>query len=332
MSETEEDVGADTAPFHAGECAVQERAGAEALAARIGRNMVRDFMPDQHRAFFGALPYLMVASLDAEGLPWPSVLAGPPGFATSPDPHHLEIAARPAAGDRLRDNLRLGAPIGLLGIELHTRRRNRMNGTVVAMNDSRFVVRVRQSFGNCPQYIQARAPAPAERRQASSKPEREGALLSERAAELVTRADTCFIASASSAPSGDGRAEGVDISHRGGKPGFVRVALGDGATVLTLPDFRGNFLFNTLGNIVANPRAGLMVIDFASGDVVSLTGRGEVVFDGPELTAFAGAERLLRLHVREGVLLPGALPFRWSGPAFAPQLARTGSWDGAKSA
>jgi predicted pyridoxine 5'-phosphate oxidase superfamily flavin-nucleotide-binding protein len=329
MSETKQD--GTAAPFHAGERAVQERAGAEALAARIGRNMVRDFMPDQHRAFFDELPYLMVASLDAQGRPWPSVLAGPPGFATSPDPYHLVVAASPVLGDRLRDNLRPGAPIGLLGIELHTRRRNRMNGTVVAMDGSRFVVRVRQSFGNCPQYIQARAPAPAERPRVSGKPEREGAALSERAATLVARADTCFIASASSAPNGDGRAEGVDISHRGGKPGFVRVSLEDGATVLTLPDFRGNFLFNTLGNIVANPRAGLMVIDFASGDAVSLTGRGEVVFDGPELAAFVGAERLLRLRVGEGVLLPGALPFRWSGPAFAPQLARTGSWDAAKS-
>jgi predicted pyridoxine 5'-phosphate oxidase superfamily flavin-nucleotide-binding protein len=322
----------DAAPFHAGERAVQERAGAGALAARVGANMVRDFMPDQHRLFFAELPYLMVASLDAKGRPWASVLAGQPGFAVSPDPYHLEIAARAAAGDKLRDNLRLGAPVGLLGIQLETRRRNRMNGTVVAMDDARFTVRVRQSFGNCPQYIQARAPSLAERPRTNAKAEQEGMLLSERASQLVARADTCFVASASSAPDGDSRAEGVDISHRGGKPGFVRVSVQDGATLLTLPDFRGNFLFNTLGNIVANPRAGLVVIDFSSGDVLSLTGRGEVVWDGPELASFAGAERLLRFRVREGVFLQGALPFTWSAPAFAPQLARTGSWADAKSA
>jgi predicted pyridoxine 5'-phosphate oxidase superfamily flavin-nucleotide-binding protein len=259
------------------------------------------------------------------------VLAGPPGFAVSPDPYHLEIAAHPPAGDKLHDNLRLGASVGLLGIQLETRRRNRMNGTVVAMDDTRFTVRVRQSFGNCPQYIQARAPLLAERPAVNSAAEPEGALLSERAGQLVARADTCFIASASSAPGGDGRAEGVDMSHRGGKPGFVRVSVEDGATVLTLPDFRGNFLFNTLGNIVANPRAGLMVIDFPSGDVLSLTGRGEVVWDGPELAAFVGAERLLRFRVRKGVFLERALPFTWSEPAFAPQLAKTGSWATAKS-
>jgi predicted pyridoxine 5'-phosphate oxidase superfamily flavin-nucleotide-binding protein len=319
-------------PFHEGERTVQQRAGARAVAvaARLGSSMVRDFMPDQHRLFFAELPYLMVASLDPEGRPWASVLAGRPGFAVSPDPHHLVVSAPIHEGDRLRHNLRIGAPLGLLGIQFETRRRNRMNGTVEAIDDTRFAVRVRQSFGNCPQYIQARAPALAERLPEAVEAEREGALLSRRAADLVGRSDTCFIASASQAPGDDGRAEGIDMSHRGGKPGFVRVIAEDRVTVLTLPDFRGNFLFNTLGNIVANPHAGFMVIDFASGDVLSLTGLGEVVFDGPELAAFAGAERLLRFRVAEGVFLQAALPFRWSEPALSPQLADTGSWGAAE--
>ena len=123
-----------------------------------------------------------------------------------------------------------------------------------------------------------------------------------------------------------GAADGVDISHRGGRPGFIRVAEEDGATVLTLPDFRGNNAFNTLGNIALEPRAGLLVVDFASGDLLSLTGEGMVIWDGEELRSFAGAQRLLKLRVTGGLLRPAAIPLRWSQPQQAPQLAATGSW------
>ena len=65
-----------------------------------------------------------------------------------------------------------------------------------------------------------------------------------------------------------GAAYGADISHRGGRPGFVRV---DG-DVLTIPDFRGNRYFNTLGNLIAEPRASLLFVDFETGDLLQLQG------------------------------------------------------------
>ena len=153
------------------------------------------------------------------------------------------------------------------------------------------------------------------------------AMLSASAAELVHRADTFFIATAS---------EGVDVSHRGGKPGFVRVAERDGRTVLTFPDFSGNFYFNTLGNLLLDPRAGMVFVDWGIGpeqvvDLLSLTGEADTLWDGPELAAFAGAERLLRFRVAEGVWIEHAAPLRWSAPEPAPQLAATGSWDGVAS-
>jgi hypothetical protein len=190
-----------------------------------------------------------------------------------------------------------------------------------------FAVRVQQSFGNCPQYIQARTHEfAAEPARVPEPPRSEGALLSPAAEALVRGADTFFVASASPAARGGAAAEGVDVSHRGGKPGFVRVDRADGSSVLTAPDFAGNSMFNTLGNLALNPRAGLLFVDFARGGVLSLTGRAEIVWDGPEVAAFAGARRLLRFHVEEGVRLEGALPLRWSAPAQAPQLAATGSW------
>jgi predicted pyridoxine 5'-phosphate oxidase superfamily flavin-nucleotide-binding protein len=313
-------------PFHAGEIALQERAGVRARLAETGRRVIRDFMPEQHRDFFRHLPFLIVGSLDRAGRPWASMLTGLPGFVASPDPHTLRIAARPGPHDPLAKNLAAGAPLGLLGIELATRRRNRMNGRVSMLDGSGFAVGVDQSFGNCPQYIQARDHSFVAEGAAEAQATPQGARLDAHAAALVHTADTFFIATASPDVGSDHMSEGVDVSHRGGKPGFVRVDEEDGATVLTAPDFRGNFYFNTLGNIASNPRAGLLFVDFASGDLLLLTGAAEIVWDGPEVKTFAGAQRLLRCRIEEGVLIAGAIPLRFTPPEQAPQLGATGSW------
>jgi len=323
----------EDSPFHAGEQALQARAGMRERLAKFGTKAIRDFMPDQHRVLFAELPIVVVGALDARRRPWASVLTGTPGFMSSPDPRTLRIAARPGYADPLAAGLVAGAPVGLLGIQLETRRRNRMNGTVIEADEDGFVVRVDQSFGNCPQYIQARAPVFAAEPSAvvAPRPARaEGAVLSADAAALARRADTFFIATASPAAGGGDPTEGVDVSHRGGKPGFVHVREDAGRTVLTSPDFRGNSFFNTLGNLALNPRAGVVFVDFATGDLLSLTGEAKVVWDGPELAAFAGAERLLRFRVEEGVWLENAVPLRWSAPEPAPQLAATGSWAATK--
>jgi uncharacterized protein len=316
-------------PYHAGEIAMQERAGVRARAERMGRGGIRNFMPDQHRELFTKLPYLLVGSADASGQPHASMLVGAPGFIGSPDAWTLMIGAVPAADDPLAANLAVGAAVGLLGIELDTRRRNRMNGVVTAHDGRGFVVRVGQSFGNCPQYIQARTPffvldpaAPA-----PPAPRREGPLLSATAVSLLRQADTFFIATATPAARREGAAHGVDVSHRGGRPGFIRVTEENGASVLTVPDFRGNNAFNTLGNIALEPRSGLLVVDFSAGDLLSLSGEGTVVWDGPELASFAGAQRLLKLRIMSGLLRTNAVPLRWSQPQPAPQLAATGSWE-----
>jgi uncharacterized protein len=320
----------DDSPFHAGEQALQLRAGVRDRMEQIGRKVIRDFMPDQHRALFTELPFVVVGALDGRRRTWASVLFGTPGFMSSPDPQTLRIAARPGYGDSIVAGLVAGSPVGLLGIQLETRRRNRMNGTVIEADEDGFVVRVGQSFGNCPQYIQARKPVFSAEPSSTVAPRSkraEGAILSAGAAALVRRADTFFIATASPDAHGGDPVEGVDVSHRGGKPGFVRVDEGDGSTVLTSPDFRGNSFFNTLGNLALNPRAGVVFVDFATGDLLSLTGKAEVIWDGPELETFAGAERLLRFGVDEGVWIGSAVPLRWSAPEPAPQLAGTGSWE-----
>ena len=313
-------------PFHAGEIAVQERAGVRERVAEMGPRMIRDAMPEQHRELFGKLPMMLVGSLDVQGRPWASVMAGRPGFIHAPDAQHLRFDTLPAAEDPLAHQLSVGVPLGLLGIEPHTRRRNRMNGTVQALDDHGFTVAVDQSFGNCPQYIQARQPSWAD---APPSPAHSlGASMSPPAIELIRRSDTLFIATAAAQARGHDGANGVDVSHRGGRPGFVRVDVDPTTSqgTLTLPDFRGNNMFNTLGNIAANPRAGLLFFDPATGDVLQLTARAQIVWDGPELASFEGAQRLLHLHIDEALWRPGALSLRWSEAQWAPQLAATGSW------
>jgi len=320
--------------FHAGERRMQELAGARSRMAAVGGRVIRDHMPEQHRELFAKLPYLVVGSLDARGRPWASLLVGEPGFLATPDPRTMVIAARPSAGDPLAAHLAPGAPLGLLGIELHTRRRNRMNGRVAGLEDGRIAVRVEQSFGNCPRYIQAREPRPGTTPEpaAARAPQRQTPLLSAEAAAMVRQADTFFIASASAAAGNGDPREGVDVSHRGGKPGFVRLVEEGGRHVLTAPDFPGNLFFNTLGNLLVNPRAGLLFADFERGDLLLLTGAAQAVTESPEIDRFAGAERLLRFEPAEGVLLAGALPLRWTFGGYAPQLALTGSWDEAEAA
>lgn len=316
------------APFHAGERALQTLAGSREVMAAAGSRVIRDFMPDQHRDFFAQLPFLVVGSMDAQLQPWASVLAAPPGFAHSPDPTHLRIDALPMADDPLSTQLVQGASLGLLGIQPHTRRRNRMNGNVEAIDATGFMVEVQQSFGNCPKYIQAREPLFAAGQPAAPAQRLDG--LDDAARALIARADTFFIASAFPQHAADGdeadpAAQGVDVSHRGGLPGFVRVGE-DG--VLTVPDFTGNRFFNTLGNLSVHPRAGLLFIDFESGHLLHLTATAEIVWDGPEVAAFEGAERLLRLRVEQVLRRPGALPLRWGGAEVSPHLARTGRWVG----
>jgi len=308
----------DQSPFHPGEQALQARVGRRETSERVGRRMILDFMPDEHREFFASLPLVFVGSLDDAGRPWASVLTGAPGFLHAPHARALHVAGQPAPGDPLSRNLAAGAPVGLLGLEFQTRSRIRMNGVVSGVDSQGFDVSVEQSFGNCPKYIQARAPLGA----SPSVPGAslvEGAAVSARAADLIARADTFFIASA--APGA-----GVDASHRGGKPGFVRVTADRGRTLLTAPDFAGNSLFNTFGNLALEPRCGLLFVDFSTGDLLQLTGRAEILWEGPELEAFAGAQRLLQFEVEEGVLRERALAMRWSPAQQASQLAATGAW------
>lgn len=301
------------APFHAGECALQAQAGQRERLAGIGAAVIRDHMPAPHRELFERLPTLLLALQDDAGQPWATMLQGPPGFITSPDERSLHIATLPAAADPVAPWLRAGAAVGLLGLEPHTRRRNRANGRVRGIADGGFGVQVLQSFGNCPKYIHARRPE-AIAPHAAVPAVRLGPGLDPAALALLRRADTLFIASAAGPRAGASAAEGVDVSHRGGPAGFVRVTQGPAGWRLTLPDYAGNFFFNTLGNLQLWPQAGLLVPDLDDGSLLHLAAEARLQTEGPALADFAGAQRLLHLDLRAGWWRPQALPLRWTTP------------------
>jgi len=294
-------------PFHAGEQALQAEAGVRARMAEIGPKLVREHMPEQHRELFGKLPTLLLAALDAEGQPWATMVAGAPGFVSTPHERELAVALGPAPDDPVLALLAPGAPVGVLGLEPHTRRRNRMNGRVLAHAEGRLRIEVLQSFGNCPKYIQARQPLPRPPGPAPAS-QTLGPGLDATALALIARSDTAFIASASARAHSPGRSEGLDVSHRGGPPGFLRRREQGGQLWLELEDYPGNLFFNTLGNLAVHPQAGLLLVDYRDGGLLHLRVRAQL--EGHDL----------RLAVLGGRWRPAVLPWCWSEAEPAPQF------------
>lgn len=285
-------------PWHAGEIALQSTIGAVERMDEIGRKVIRNYMPDQHRDFFAQLPFAVFGSVDDEGRPWATLRAGEEGFMHSPDPQRLQLALPAEAGDPAQQGLRDGAAVGMLGIELHTRRRNRLNGRLRALGGDSYEIVVGESFGNCPQYIHKRdfrfERSPGE---ASGLPPHRLPKLDALARELIGRAGTFFVATYSD--HNDERR--VDVSHRGGPPGFVQI---NSAGALLVPDYEGNRFFATLGNILLNSRAGLLFPDFETGGLLQMSGTASVVLDG--------TARHWEFRPQELVWREDALPLRWA--------------------
>jgi uncharacterized protein len=302
---------AGSSAWHAGERLLQARTGVAAQMAEIGPRVLRDFMPEQHRQLFAELPLLVAGTLAADGQPGATLVAGPAGFAHAPTPQLLRISADAHWDEHVRSQLRVGAPIAVLGLQAHTRRRNRLNGRVSAIGAQGVDIAVGQSFGNCPKYIHPREAFHAPASEATQRSV--SAMLSDEALRIVRAADTFFIATAHPGAAGSQvRSEGVDVSHRGGPAGFVEMAP-DGS--LRVRDYVGNSFFNTLGNLQLEPRCGLLFVDYATGDRLQLACRATVSWEPEPSGQPAATERLLRIEVLQAVLVRGGLPLRWDTPS-----------------
>jgi uncharacterized protein len=286
--------------YHPGERSVQERAGVREMADRIGRS-IGTTIPPPARNFLRSQPLVVVGSVDREGRVWASLLTGAPGLVQVVDENTVRINARPATGDPLGDNLAANDAVGLIAIEFATRRRMRLNGKAELREDGAITIHAQQVYSNCQKYIQARRWRGRSPETDSSPAVRRQSILAQDQQRWIREADTFFIASHQ--PEG-----GTDASHRGGLPGFVRV-LNDHR--LVWPDYAGNTMFQTLGNISVNPQAGLLFIDFVRGRTLQLTGRARILWDQERPAEFPGAERLVEFDVDEVVEIAGGHSLEW---------------------
>ncbi|WP_415400893.1 pyridoxamine 5'-phosphate oxidase family protein [Tateyamaria sp. SN3-11] len=302
-----------TEHFHEGELRLQEQTGDREKIAVMTRHLMHDFMPEQHRAFFEGLEYIFLGTVDAKGLPHASIVTGPLGFAFSPDPKTLVIQTGARAGKPAFEALALGQAVGVVGLDLSNQRRNRMHGKVTAIDDGSVTITVVQSYGNCPKYINLREISEREHPIAEGEVE-ERDVLNAYDTSLIKAADTFLIASYVQDGSG-APYEGVDVNHRGGQPGFVSV---DGPSQITIPDYRGNNLFNTFGNLLLNPDAGLLFIDFDTGDQLHLHGKASLIQNAEEVAQTPGALRLLRIQINSVRRVTKAMSLRWSFVEHSP--------------
>lgn len=260
--------------YHAGEIAVQERTGDRAVAQRRGA-MIADRLAEAARAFLVRQGVAAVGAAGSDGALWASLWCGHQGFLRSDElGKHVGIDAlrdHTLAVDPVRAIAQAGEPLGMLVIDFVTRQRLRVNGIVTHVDPMGLELRVREAFGNCIKYIQRRqrSDGPSE---SANAPVVHGRVIDDERRILIARTDTMFVASIH-------RQRGLDVSHRGGHPGFIQVA---GERTLRVPDYPGNGMYQTLGNFAVDARAGLALIDFGRRRVLSLTGEAEAIF-GPEV-------------------------------------------------
>lgn len=289
--------------WHEGELEVQRRAGVASEAGEL-QGMVRPGMAPPVAIFLSQRQFAVLSTIDPADRPWASVVVGEPGFIRALDPVSVEIAGGWAASDSLIENIRSHPQLGMLAIDFNNRRRVRINGTAET-TEGVLRIHAEQVFSNCPKYIQARIPGELSSSVATSSI---GAALTRNQREWISRADTLFIASAH--PQ-----YGADASHRGGNPGFVHV---ESEGRLVIPDYNGNNLFNTLGNLQLNPRAGLLFVDFESGATLQLTGRVTINWDEGARAGFAGAQRLLEFDIQEVRETRNGAPLRFEFRTYSP--------------
>ncbi|MCV7346766.1 pyridoxamine 5'-phosphate oxidase family protein [Mycolicibacterium rhodesiae] len=257
--------------FHSGELAVQRRAGVGARAARLAPMASRGRLGDGTAAFLASARLVALTARDPEGRLWISPLQGEPGFLRAATPTRLHIDVELPDMDPLA-GAPTDQPVGVLVIDLAARRRYRINGQLMQRDSAGLAIDVDQAYGNCPKYIDPSAQATADPRRPDRTRVYTGTALRPEDRELIERS-TAFFLGTTHPTSGN------DASHRGGPAGFVRADAGR----LWWPDYPGNNMFNSFGNLTVDPSAALLFVD--AGTTLQLSGRAEVVWDAEQSDA-----------------------------------------------
>ena len=286
--------------FHEGEVVLQSEAGVDSAAfeAMAQQAMVPGLHP-REAEFVNERTFAVATTIDRDGRPWSSPMFGSsdrPLFGVH-DPITIAVGAQQAPGDPMLTNIADTNQLGVLFFDPSYRRRIKSIGHAAVVNDEVTYV-LDRSFGICNKYIYKRNHVVAETASTASQPTAtpDSSLDDQSITQLAT-ADTAFLASYH-------EVNGADPTHRGGPAGFVTVV--DEKT-LSIPDYMGNGMFNTLGNLRIDDRIGFMTVDFASGRTIHVTGRGAV---HPSSANDEMSERTLIIEI-ESVLVTNANQGAW---------------------
>lgn len=297
-------------PFHAGEQKIQQTLGKRALMQKVGKAFIRSYMPDQHREFYLGLSYVFVGYVDDNLRPWGAIAFKKYGLITVSNETELtiDLSQMPAG---FVGQFKDGMQVGLLGLDLSNKRRNRLTGRIVDTSNNRLKIEVNQTFGNCPKYITPREINKWQPERAKCNIQQYSAfnLFTNEVKQLINKSDTFFVASYYDDQNNATPSNGTDVSHRGGEPGFVETV---GNTQLIIPDYVGNNFFNTLGNIEQTGKAGLLFIDFETGDILTISGKAEILWDAKNVDATKGSKRLWQFTLQQGFFHKQYLPFNFS--------------------
>lgn len=294
-------------PFHSGELAIQAQAGVETEAQQL-RGVVHSALKPAAQKFLLDQSFAVAGTIDAYGQIWTSLLIGTAGFINVLDQETIQITPILIPFDPLYHNLATNSAIGLLVIDLVNRRRLRINGIAQLQSQENIVVAIKETFFNCPKYIQVRYLETEINDFVSPPKVSSRTKLLKRDRAFIRKADTFFIASYH--PQ-----KGADTSHRGGLPGFIHILSNQ---QLIFPDYTGNNMFQTFGNLHLNPQAGLLLIDFLTGSTLQLIGKAEISWDLEKIRQFAGAMRLVSFDIEQILEIQQAVPWRWRFGEYSP--------------
>ncbi|KAF2196595.1 hypothetical protein GQ43DRAFT_484820 [Delitschia confertaspora ATCC 74209] len=297
-------------------------------------NPTSSMLTPQASFILQSAPLMAVGALDADSRPWTSLWGGKPGFSrplgggivgtrTVVDGVHDPVVQALVDGSEKGAVVEgKGKMVSALAIDLINRKRMKVFGRMVAgslgevemegsgkvQDQLQLVTKIEQSLGNCPKYLNQYVvqSAPIDSRLLSTS-----ANLSPEGVALVAKADMFFLSSSTTSD--------MDTNHRGGAPGFVRLlSNGISGAQLVYPEYSGNRLYQTLGNLQVNPKVGITFPDFVTGDVLYLTGTAEILVAKDAAALLPGSNLTLKITVQEARFVRDGLPFRGERKDLSP--------------
>lgn len=300
-------------PFHLGEVAVQQKAQVHESAKRNGRMIKNTIMPGAI-TFVGQQQMVAVASMDEGQNLWCSLLFAEQGFVQVPDISLMSIDTNrllSVDNQLLWRNVDKHSAVGLVALELASRRRLRVNGKMLPTTNGCYELIVEQAYPNCPKYITRRDLHCEKVADSKVLPVQKGQMLTDEQKQLITQADSFFVATAQGTSSNDK----LDASYRGGQPGFIVL---DGDNLL-IPDYQGNNMFNTLGNIECFGNAGLVFIDFDNNQLLQLSGSAQILWDMDDSSdKTGGTKRFWRFSTERWLQVPLPDGITWQFGELSP--------------